>query len=148
MSYDICGYVQKREKYGWKNVPLYKSKSKDNYELVELCMNSEAAKYIWDKGYAVTEEEKKRFHDEMFPGDDPYDSEDPFFHVKAISLAALKYYAVTFNPDDNDYEGAGEEDWIKRGLQIMVNRIETALDLADEYYFSLDNVRFIYYESF
>ena len=140
MGYDICGYVQKREKYGWKNIPLYK-----NRNLVELCMNSEAAKYIWDKGYAVTEEEEKRFHDEMFPGDDPYDPEDPFFHVKAISLAAVTFVP---NVDDNDYDGAGDEDWIKRGLQIMVNRIETALDLADEYYFSLDNVRFIFYESF
>ena len=147
MGYDIYGYAQIKKAYGWKYIPVYKKEL--GYNLVSIDACSEPARYIWQKGSYVTEAEKEEFYNIAFKGDDPYDPDDRHFNVKAISLAALKYYEMTFNPDGhNDYDDAGDEDYIKPGMQRVINEIEVIAQIADEYYLTLDDVRFIFFESY
>lgn len=148
MGYDIYGYAQIKKDYGWKYIPVYKKES-SGYNLVSISAYAEPAKYIWQKGSYVTEAEKEEFYNIAFQDDDPYDPDDRYFNVKAISLAALKYYEMTFNPNGhNDYEDAGDEDYIKPGMRSIINEIEVIAQIADEYYLTLDDVRFIFFESY
>lgn len=145
MGYQIYGYVQikDRNENKWKTACIYhKTPYKDDLCPIVLWHGREVGQYLWQKASLVTTEEAKEFVKEM-----DYDEEDGVPPVAAISLAYMKYLALTFDPDHNDYDYSGDEDRIKPGIEDMVNKIETIVEFA-EFYGNLDEVRFIFYESY
>ena len=144
MGYQIYGYVQIKKENKWITAPVYHKESTDNFEPVILWHNSEVGRYLWQKAAYVTEDEAKDFIRKM-----GYDDEEDreLLPVKAISLAYMKYIALTFDPDHNDYDDSGDEDRIKPGIEDMVQKIEAIVEFA-EFYGNLDEVRFIFHESY
>jgi len=142
MGYQIYGYVQIKKDNNWITAPVYHKRTDNNFEPVVLWHGREVGQYLWQKGTYVTEDETKDFIREM-----GYDEDDAVESVKAISLAYMKYLALTFDPEHNDYDYSGDEDCIKPGLERMANQVEAVVDLA-EFYGNLDEVRFIFHESY
>ena len=146
MGYQIYGYVQIKKAEGWATAPVYHKKSNGDFEPVIIWHGQEVGQYLWQKGTFVTEEETEEFMREM-----DYLEEDEeacaLESVKAISLAYMKYIALTFDPDHNDYDYSGDEDRIKPGIEDMARKIEAVVEFA-ECYGNLDEVRFIFHESY
>ena len=147
MGYQIYGYVQIKGNLGWKTAPVYhKNKYHPDGEPIILWHGREVGQYLWQKGTFVTEKETEEFMREM-----NYLKEDEeacaLESVKAISLAYMKYIALTFDPDHNDYDDGGDEDRIKPGIEDMVRKIEAVVEFS-EFYGNLDEVRFIFHESY
>ena len=142
MGYQIYGYVQIKKENKWVTAPVYYKRAENNFEPVVLWHGREVGQYLWQKGTYVTEDETKDFIREM-----GYDEDDAVESVKAISLAYMKYIALTFDPDHNDYDYGGDEDRIKPGIEDMVQKIEAIVEFA-EFYGNLDEVRFIFHESY
>lgn len=147
MGYQIYGYVQIKKAEGWITAPVFlKNNYHPNGEAVIIWHSSEVGQYLWQKGTLVTEEEATDFMREMnyLEKDEEAYALEP---VKAISLAYMKYLALTFNPEHNDYDYSGDEDNIKPGLERMANQVEAVVDFA-EFYGNLDEVRYIFHESY
>ena len=144
MGYQIYGYVQIKKAEGWITAPIYHKSNYEGMEPVILWHGREVGRYLWQKGTYVTRTEAEEFMKEMH-----YDREegDPLEPVKTISLAYMKYIALTFNPDHNDYDDSGDEDCIKPGIEEMTRKIETIVEFA-EFYGNYDEVRFIFHESY
>ena len=143
MGYQIYGYVQIKEANNWITASVYHKKSDGDFEPVILWHGREVGQYLWQKGTFVTRVEAEEFMQKM-----GYDEEDRELEpVKAISLAYMKYLALTFDPEHNDYDYSGDEDYIKPGLERMANQVEAVVNLA-EFYGNLDEVRYIFYESY
>ncbi len=146
MGYQIYGYVQIKKANNWITAPVYHKESNGDFEPVIIWHGREVGQYLWQKGTFVTKVEAEEFMREM-----DYLEEDEEAYalesVKAISLAYLKYIALTFDPDHNDYDDSGDEDCIKPGIKDIVRKIETIVEFA-EFYGSLDEVRFIFHESY
>ena len=142
MGYQIYGYVQIKKAEGWATAPVYYKRAENNFEPVVLWHGREVGQYLWQKGTYVTEDEVKDFIREM-----GYDEDDAVESVKTISLAYMKYIALTFNPDHNDYDYGGDEDRIKPGIEDIVHKVEAVVEFAD-FYGNLDEVRFIFHESY
>jgi len=142
MSYQIFGYVQIKKENNWITAPVYYKRAENNFEPVVLWHGREVGQYLWQKGTYVTEDETKDFIREM-----GYDEDDAVESVKAISLAYMKYLALTFNPEHNDYDYSGDEDRIKPGLEEMARQVEMIVEFAD-FYGDLDEIRFIFHESY
>ena len=143
MGYQIYGYVQIKKDNNWITAPVYYKRAENNFEPVVLWHGREVGQYLWQKGTYVTKNEAIEFIRKM-----GYDEEDrELLPVKAISLAYMKYLALTFDPEHNDYDYNGDEDNIKPGLERMANQVEAVVDLA-EFYGNLDEVRFIFHESY
>jgi hypothetical protein len=142
MSYQIYGYVQIKKENKWVTAPVYYKRAENNFEPVVLWHGREVGQYLWQKGTYVTEDETKDFIREM-----GYDEDDAVESVKAISLAYMKYIALTFNPDHNDYDYGGDEDRIKPGIEDIVHKVEAVVEFAN-FYGNLDEVRFIFHESY
>ena len=142
MGYQIYGYVQIKDAEGWATASVYYKRAENNFEPVVLWHGREVGQYLWQKGTYVTEDEAKDFIREM-----GYDEDDAVESVKAISLAYMKYIALTFNPDHNDYDYGGDEDRIKPGIEDIVHKVEAVVEFAD-FYGNLDEVRFIFHESY
>ena len=145
MGYQIYGYVQiKKAAEGWVTAPIYHKSNYEGMEPVILWHGREVGRYLWQKGTYITRTEAEEFMKEMH-----YDREegDPLEPVKAISLAYMKYLALTFNPEHNDYDDSGDEDRIKPGIEDMVQKIDTIVEFA-EFYGNLDEIRFIFHESY
>ena len=151
MGYQIYGYVQIKKVEGWVTAPIFlKNNYHPNGEPVVLWHGREVGQYLWRKGTYVTENEAKDFMRSMGYWDkNPVeeDEEREPESVKAISLAYMKYIALTFDPDHNDYDYGGDEDRIKPGIEDMVRKIEAIVEFA-EFYGNLDEVRFIFHESY
>ena len=146
MGYQIYGYVQIKKENYWITAPVYHKKSNGDFEPAILWQGREVGQYLWQKSTLVTEEEATNFMREM----DYLEKDEEVCvleSVKAISLAYMKYLALTFNPEHNDYDYSGDEDCIKPGLERMANQVEAVVDLA-EFYGNLDEVRFIFHESY
>ena len=144
MGYQIYGYVQIKKAEGWITAPVYHKESTGDFEPVIIWRGREVGQYLWQKGTFVTRTEAKEFMREM-----RYDIEEDnaLEPVKAISLAYMKYLALTFDPEKNDYDNGGDEDCIKPGLEVMAGNTETIAYLA-EFYGNLDEIRFIFHESY
>lgn len=142
MGYQIYGYVQIKKDNNWITAPVYYKRADNNFEPVVLWHGREVGQYLWQKGTYVTEDETKDFIREM-----GYDEDDAVESVKAISLAYMKYIALTFDPDHNDYDYGGDEDHIKPGIEDIVRKIEAVVEFAG-FYGNLDEVRFIFHESY
>ncbi len=147
MGYQIYGYVQIKKAEGWATAPVYlKKEYQSNAEPVLIWHGREVGQYLWQKATYVTEDEAKDFMKNM-----GYLEEDEevcaLEAVKAISLAYMKYIALTFNPDHNDYDYGGDEDRIKPGIEDIVHKIEAVVEFA-EFYGNLDEVRYIFHESY
>jgi hypothetical protein len=144
MGYQIYGYVQIKNAEGWITAPIYHKSNYEGMEPVILWHGREVGRYLWQKGTYVTRTEAEEFMDKMHYDREEGDALEP---VKAISLAYMKYLALTFDPDHNDYDDSGDEDCIKPGLEDMVRKIDTIVEFAD-FYGNLDEVRFIFHESY
>ena len=148
MGYQIYGYVQIKKSDGWVTAPVFhKTPYRAEYEAMEpviIWHGREVGQYLWQKGTYVTRDEAKEFMKEMNYDIEEGETLEP---VKAISLPYLKYIALTFDPDHNDYEYSGDEDNIKPGIEDMVRKIEAVVEFA-EFYGSLDEVRYIFHESY
>ena len=144
MGYQIYGYVQIKKAEGWVTAPVYTKNPYrvDNLEPVIIWHGSEVGRYLWQKGTYVTQEEAKDFMKEM-----GYEEGDTLEPVRAISLAYMKYIALTFDPDHNDYDDGGDEDRIKPGVERMAKQVEAVVDFA-EFYGNFDEIRFIFHESY
>ena len=151
MGYQIYGYVQVKGNLGWKTAPVYhKDKYHPDGEPVIIWHGREVGQYLWQKGTYVERETAEEFMKEMGYWDkDPVeeDEERELEPVKAISLAYMKYLALTFNPEHNDYDYSGDEDRIKPGLEEMAKQVEMVVEFA-EYYGNYDEIRFIFHESY
>ena len=151
MGYQIYGYVQvkDRDEKKWKTACIYhKSPYKDELCPIVLWHGREVGQYLWQKGSYVTEEEAEDFMWEMDYWEKEEDKEDCKLEpVKAISLAYMKYLALTFDPEHNDYDYSGDEDRIKPGLEEMAKQVEMVVEFA-EYYGNYDEIRFIFHESY
>ena len=152
MGYQIYGYVQIKKAEGWITAPIFlKNNYHPNGEPVVLWHGREVGQYLWRKGTYVTEDEGKDFMRNMGYWDKDaereYEENGDVLDVKAISLAYMKYIALTFDPDHNDYDYGGDEDRIKPGIEDMVRKIEAVVEFAD-FYGNLDEVRFIFHESY
>lgn len=151
MGYQIYGYVQIKKAEGWVTAPIYYKSNYKGMEPIILWHGREVGRYLWQKGTYVTKEEAKEFMGEMDYWDEEaeeaYKENGELLDVKAISLAYMKYLALTFNPEHNDYDDSGDEDRIKPGLEDMVHKVETIVEFA-EFYGNLDEVRFIFHESY
>ena len=145
MGYQIYGYVQIKKAEGWITAPVF---LKNNYhpdgEPVILWHGREVGQYLWQKGTYVTRDEAKDFMKNMNYNIEEDDAMEP---VKTISLAYMKYIALTFDPDHNDYDDGGDEDRIKPGIEQMIKQIEAVVEFA-EFYGNLDEVRYIFHESY
>lgn len=145
MSYQIYGYVQIKKAEGWVTAPVF---LKNNYHPdgvpVIIWHGQEVGRYLWRKGTYVTRDEAKEFMKEMGYDVEEDDAMEP---VKTISLAYMKYIALTFDPDHNDYDDGGDEDRIKPGIEQMIKQIEAVVEFA-EFYGNLDEVRYIFHESY
>ena len=145
MSYQIYGYVQIKKENYWITAPVYHKKSNGDFEPVILWHGREVGQYLWQKSTLVTEEEATNFMREM----DYLEKDEEacaLESVKAISLAYMKYIALTFDPDHNDYDYGGDEDCIKPGIEQMIKQIEAVVEFA-EFYGNLDEIRYIFHES-
>ena len=144
MGYQIYGYVQIKKAEGWATAPIYHKSNYEGMEPVILWHGREVGQYLWQKGTYVTRTEAEEFMKKMH-----YDREegDPLEPIKAISLAYMKYIALTFDPDHNDYDYGGDEDCIKPGIEDMVRKIDAIIEFAD-FYGNYDEVRFIFHESY
>ena len=154
MGYQIYGYVQvkDRDEQKWKTACIYhKTPYKDELCPIVLWHGREVGQYLWQKGTYVTKDEAKEFMREMDYWDEEaeeaYKENGELLDVKAISLAYMKYLALTFEPEHNDYDYSGDEDRIKPGLEEMAKQVEMIVEFAD-YYGTLDEVRFIFHESY
>lgn len=143
MGYQIYGYVQIKKAEGWVTAPVYYKSDYKRMEPVIIWHGVEVGKYLWQKGTYVTRDEAKDFMENMNYDVEEDDAMEP---VKTISLAYMKYIALTFNPDHNDYDDSGDEDRIKPGIEQMVKQIEAVVEFA-EFYGNLDEVRYIFHES-
>ena len=146
MGYQIYGYVQIKKAEGWVTAPIYHKSDYEGMEPVLIWHGREVGQYLWQKGTLVTEEEAANFMQEMdyLGKDEEAYALEP---VKAISLAYMKYIALTFDPDHNDYDYGGDEDRIKPGIENIVRKIEAVVEFA-EFYGNLDEVRYIFHESY
>lgn len=144
MGYQIYGYVQIKKAEGWATAPVFHKESAGNFEPVIIWHNSEVGRYLWQKATYVTEDETKDFMRNMGYWEEDEETLEP---VKAISLAYMKYIALTFDPEHNDYDDSGDEDRIKPGIEDMARKIEAVVEFA-EFYGNLDEVRFIFHESY
>ena len=151
MGYQIYGYVQIKKNHDWVTAPVYYKRSADNFEPVLIWHGREVGQYLWQKGTFVTKNEAKDFMRNMGYWDEnaekDYEENGEVLDVKAISLAYMKYIALTFNPEHNDYDYNGDEDNIKPGLEQIAIQVEAVVSLA-EFYGNYDNVRFIFHESY
>lgn len=150
MGYQIYGYVQIKKNHDWVTAPVYYKKSTDNFKPVLIWHGQEVGQYLWQKGTYVTKNEAKDFMRNMGYWDKKPVEEDEEREpesVKAISLAYMKYIALTFEPDHNDYDYGGDEDRIKPGIEDIVHKVEAVVEFA-EFYGNLDEVRFIFHESY
>ena len=152
MGYQIYGYVQIKKAEGWATAPVYlKKEYQSNAEPVLIWHGREVGQYLWQKGTYVTEEEAKDFMRNMGYWDKDaereYEENGDILSVKTISLAYMKYIALTFDPDHNDYDYGGDEDRIKPGIEDIVHKVEAVVEFAD-FYGNLDEVRFIFHESY
>lgn len=146
MGYQIYGYVQIKKAEGWVTAPIYHKSNYERMEPVIIWHRREVGQYLWQKGTYVTKDEAKDFMKNMNYWDE--DEEDNALEsVKAISLAYMKYIALTFDPDHNDYDYGGDEDCIKPGIEDIVHKVEAVVSFAD-FYGNLDEVRFIFHESY
>lgn len=146
MGYQIYGYVQIKKAEGWVTAPIYHKSNYERMEPVIIWHGREVGQYLWQKGTFVTEEEAANFMREMNyleKDEEAYELEC----VKAISLAYMKYIALTFDPDHNDYDYGGDEDRIKPGIEDIVRKVEAVVEFA-EFYGNLDEVRYIFHESY
>ena len=147
MGYQIYGYVQIKKAEGWITAPIFlKNNYHPNGEPVVLWHGREVGQYLWQKGTLVTEEEAANFMREMNyleKDEEAYELES----VETISLAYMKYIALTFDPNHNDYDYGGDEDCIKPGIEDIVRKVEAIVEFA-EFYGNLDEVRFIFHESY
>jgi len=140
MGYQIYGYVQIKKDNNWITAPVYHKRADNNFEPVVIWHGREVGQYLWQKGTYVTKEEAKDFIREM-------DYDEEMLPVKAISLVYIKYIALTFDPNHNDYDYGGDEDCIKPGIEDIVHKIDAVVEFAD-FYGKLDEVRFIFHESY
>ena len=152
MGYQIYGYVQIKKAEGWVTAPVFlKKEYHSNDEPVLIWHGREVGQYLWQKGTYVTRDEAKDFMQNMGYWDEDaekdYEENGEVLSVKAISLAYMKYIALTFDPDHNDYDYGGDEDRIKPGIENIVRKVEAVVDFA-EFYGNLDEVRYIFHESY
>ena len=149
MGYQIYGYVQIKRSDGWVTAPVYhKDKYHPDGEPVIVWRGSEVGQYLWQKGTYVTREEAKDFMRNMGYWDEDAEKDGETLEpVKVISLAYMKYIALTFDPDHNDYNYGGDEDRIKPGVEDMVNQIDMIVKFS-EFYGNFDEVRYIFHESY
>ena len=151
MGYQIYGYVQIKKAEGWVTAPVFLKKDYSKDEPVLIWHGREVGQYLWQKGTYVTKDEAKDFMKNMNYWDEEaekeYEENGEVLDVKAISLAYMKYIALTFDPNHNDYDYGGDEDHIKPGIEQMVKQIEAVVDFA-EFYGNLDEVRYIFHESY
>ena len=151
MGYQIYGYVQIKKDNNWITAPVYYKRADNNFEPVVIWHGREVGQYLWQKGTYVTKPKAEEFMREMGYWDEEaeeaYKENGELLDVKAISLAYMKYLALTFNPEHNDYDYGGDEDRIKPGLEEMTQQVEMIVEFAD-FYGNLDEVRFIFHESY
>ena len=148
MGYQIYGYVQIKKTEGWVTAPVFhKTPYRAENEAMEpviIWHGREVGRYLWQKGTWVTRAEAEEFMKEMHYDKEEGDAVEP---VKTISLAYMKYLALTFDPDHNDYDDGGDEDNIKPGLERMAHQVEMIGEFA-EFYGNYDEIRFIFHESY
>ena len=151
MGYQIYGYVQIKKDNNWITTPVYYKRAENNFEPVLIWHGREVGQYLWQKGTYVTKDEAIEFMREMGYWDEDaekeYEEKEEVLNVKTISLAHMKYLAVTFDPNHNDYKYGGDEDCIKPGIEDMVHKVEAVVEFAD-FYGDLDEIRFIFHESY
>ena len=153
MSYQIYGYVQIKEDNNWITAPVYHKESTGDFEPVIIWYGREVGQYLWQKGTHVkTKDEAVDFMKNMGYWDENIEkayenSNEELEPIKAISLAYMKYIALIFDPDHNDYDYGGDEDRIKPGIEDIVRKVEAIVEFA-EFYGNLDEVRFIFHESY
>lgn len=146
MGCQIYGYVEYRTTDGeWVHAPLFTTCHDGKMEVVNVWRSGyEIYEYLREKSIYIANPTEKTNFFRMMNYTDADDMDET--HVYAISLACLKYLALTYIPDD--YDGAGDEDIIGKILPSMVKEIEAIMQFSELYYHSLDEVRYIWFASY
>lgn len=137
MSREIIGYVQQMKSDGeWETVRLYNGDNK----LVDLWYNGKWYDILNEYGYPATTTDLAALNEEAGYKND---ESAPAWH--AINLSNLLYLSLRPKAPSLTKEEYKEE---KRMFESMVAKITSYVDFANEFYFSNDQIRFVFYLSY
>ena len=138
MGYEIYGHAEYRNSNGeWEPIPVYKKTDEGHMEIIKIWRcGSEIGHYLTERSYGVMPKERANFIAGMGYEDEDFENTN----VYAISLAQLKYIGVAYKPDYVD-DDLGER------IKDIADQIEKLAEMG-EIYRGLDEIRYIFYESY